>query len=74
MPSRSAASGVTEPGAPPRAGDALPEALEALLSEVEASAPSADFDARSWLWMLLLGVLLPVGLIAYGWWAAGGNR
>ena len=26
-----------------------------------------DFDAASWLWLILLGVLLPVALLLYGW-------
>jgi hypothetical protein len=27
----------------------------------------ADFDAASWVWMILLGVVLPVALLLWGW-------
>ena len=48
--------------------DSLPEALAARLAAVEAHAADADFDASSWAWMALLGVLLPVVLLILGWW------
>ena len=49
-------------------GDPLPEALAARLAAVEAHAADADFDRTSWIWMVLLGVLLPIVLLALGWW------
>ena len=48
--------------------EALPEALAARLAAVETHAVDADFDHTSWIWMVLLGVLLPVALLALGWW------
>lgn len=43
------------------------ELLEKRLREVESTASTTDFDAMGWFWMILLGVILPLGLIAYGW-------
>jgi hypothetical protein len=48
---------------------ALPPQLEARIAVVENAAPTSDFDATSWLWMILLGVALPLILLAVGWWA-----
>ena len=48
---------------------ALPPQLEARIAVVENAAPTSDFDASSWLWMLLLGVAIPLILLAVGWWA-----
>jgi hypothetical protein len=48
---------------------ALPPQLEARITVVESAAPTSDFDATSWLWMILLGVALPLMLLAVGWWA-----
>lgn len=74
-PRHTAATGVAEGRGPTSEfGGPLPDALEARLREVESNAPSTDFDANSWLWMILLGALLPIGLIAYGWWATGAAR
>jgi hypothetical protein len=42
--------------------------LAARLAAVEAHGAGADFDAVSWAWMLLLGVVLPAVLLAIGWW------
>ncbi|MEP6883259.1 MAG: hypothetical protein ABJC66_00785 [Gammaproteobacteria bacterium] len=47
----------------------LPPELEARIAALENSAPAADFDAASWIWMVLLGVVLPLLLLAAGWWA-----
>lgn len=48
---------------------ALPPQLEARIAAVENAAPRSDFDASSWLWMMLLGVAIPLILLAVGWWA-----
>jgi hypothetical protein len=48
---------------------ALPPELEARIAAFEKAAPAADFDTASWIWMILLGVAIPVALLAAGWWA-----
>jgi hypothetical protein len=45
----------------------LPPELEARVAALEAGASDADFDALSWVWMLLFGIVLPVSLIVLGW-------
>jgi len=58
------AQGNISPQAP-----ALPPQLEARIAVVESAAPQSDFDASSWFWMILLGVAIPLILLAVGWWA-----
>jgi hypothetical protein len=41
--------------------------LEARLTQAEAAARHNDFDATGWLWMIVLGVVLPAALILAGW-------
>ncbi len=53
----------------PRQTPSLPADLEARIGEFEHAGPSRDFDATSWFWMILLGVAIPLGLLAVGWWA-----
>jgi hypothetical protein len=48
---------------------ALPPQLEARIAVLEKAAPTADFDAASWFWMFLLGIAIPLILLAVGWWA-----
>jgi hypothetical protein len=56
--------------APPRAPPpSLPPELEARIEEFERAAPRPDFDAASWLWMMLLGIAIPLALLIIGWWA-----
>ena len=50
------------------ASGALPAALEARIVLLESAADDEDFDAASWFWMLLLGLVLPAVAIALGWW------
>lgn len=45
-------------------GSELDRRIEALESGAEAGS---DFDAASWFWMLLLGLVVPVGLLLWGW-------
>ena len=45
----------------------LPAELENRIAAIEAHSASADFDAASWAWMLLLGVALPAVLLVAGW-------
>ncbi len=44
----------------------VPMELEARLAAAPAAAPHGDFDAMSWLWMILLGVIVPIALIVIG--------
>jgi hypothetical protein len=48
---------------------ALPPDLAARIAAFESAAPPEDFDIASWLWMLLLGIAIPLVLLAVGWWA-----
>jgi hypothetical protein len=41
--------------------------LEARVAELEACASDTDFDAVSWVWMMLFGIALPVSLMVLGW-------
>ncbi len=47
--------------------EALPAELEARIAALESSASDRDFDARSWFWMVLFGIVLPAALIVLGW-------
>jgi hypothetical protein len=50
--------------------DLQPPELEARVAALEhESGQGRDFDAVSWCWLLLLGVLLPAVLLLLGWWA-----
>ncbi len=42
--------------------------LHRRLAALETHGTTADFDASSWAWMMLLGVVLPAVLLAIGWW------
>lgn len=44
----------------------LPPELEARISALERNASGADFDAASWFWMILFGVLVPALLLLLG--------
>ena len=57
------------PGSIPPQAPALPPQLEARIAVIESAAPASDFDASSWFWMILLGVAIPLILLAVGWWA-----
>jgi hypothetical protein len=46
----------------------LPPELERRIDLLEGDAAAQrDFDPRSWLWLILLGVVLPVVLLILGW-------
>ncbi len=48
--------------------NSLPAELERRIAALESGAAAGeDFDARSWFWMLLFGVALPVALLLWGW-------
>ena len=48
---------------------ALPAELEARLAALETGAAGSDFDGLSWFWMILIGIVIPILLLAIGWWA-----
>ena len=46
----------------------LPAELERRISALESGAQTgADFDVASWCWIILLGIVLPVALLFWGW-------
>lgn len=47
--------------------DRLPSELVRRIDALENAAAQRDFDRRSWLWLVLLGVVLPVALLIVGW-------
>jgi hypothetical protein len=48
--------------------DELPAELEERISALENPAQQgSDFDLRSWLWLILLGLALPLSLLVWGW-------
>jgi hypothetical protein len=47
----------------------LPPQLEARITAFERTPPAPDFDAASWFWMIVLGLAIPLLLLAVGWWA-----
>ncbi len=51
----------------PAQGPPLPPELEARIAALEAGAARSDFDAASWLWMILFGIAVPVILLIIGW-------
>jgi len=51
----------------------LPPALEARIAALEAEPPQSDFGAWGWLWMIVLCVILPMGLLVVGWWLIPGR-
>ena len=59
MRSRSPAIPVTEE-------PALPPELEARIATLEADPQRGDFDAVSWFWMLLFGIVVPLVLVVAG--------
>jgi hypothetical protein len=53
----------------PAPAPALPPELEARIAAFESAAPPSVFDIASWCWIILLGVAIPLVLLAVGWWA-----
>ena len=52
---------------------ALPPELEARIAALETAAAAPEFDRRSWLWMILLGGVLPLLCLVIGWYAGRGG-
>jgi hypothetical protein len=44
----------------------LPAELEARIAALESEPAGEDFDRRSWLWMILFGIVLPLLLVVIG--------
>jgi hypothetical protein len=48
-----------------------PATLEERLVALESGREMGeDFDFRSWVWMIVLGIVIPVVLLGIGWWYA----
>jgi hypothetical protein len=48
--------------------DELPPELQARITALEDPArQGSDFDAVSWAWLILLGVVIPMALLVWGW-------
>jgi hypothetical protein len=45
----------------------LPAELERRIEALERESNPQDFDGRGWLWLALLGIVLPVLLLIVGW-------
>jgi hypothetical protein len=45
----------------------MPPELEARIVALEQADRCEDFDAVSWIWMVLFGVVLPLTLVCIGW-------
>jgi hypothetical protein len=46
----------------------IPAELERRIRALEsAEGQGEDFDANSWLWLFILGILLPVIALIWGW-------
>jgi hypothetical protein len=50
------------------ARERLDPELERRIAALESGTDAgADFDVRSWLWMVLLGIVGPAALLVWGW-------
>jgi hypothetical protein len=47
--------------------DIPPELEERLAALTDPARQAPDFDASSWLWLILLGVVVPLALLVWGW-------
>jgi len=48
--------------------DDLPPGLSERIEALEnPTQQGADFDARSWGWLILLGIGVPLALLIWGW-------
>jgi hypothetical protein len=48
--------------------DNLPPELQERITALEDPAQQgSDFDVVSWVWLILLGVIVPFGLLLWGW-------
>jgi len=49
------------------ADDLPPELQERITALEDPTRQGSDFDAVSWFWLILLGVVVPVALLVWGW-------
>jgi len=47
--------------------DPLPPELARRIELLEEEPVGPDFDPVSWMWLILLGLVLPIGLLVLGW-------
>jgi hypothetical protein len=47
--------------------DSLPPELARRIDALEARPAAPDFDPLSWVWLALLGLVLPIALLILGW-------
>jgi hypothetical protein len=57
----------------PEVNDEIPSALEERFLLVEDAAARSDFDAASWIAMVILGAAIPILLIIWGYHFAAGS-
>jgi len=51
-----------------RMADDLPPELQERITALEDPArQGSDFDGVSWVWLILLGVIVPLALLVWGW-------
>ena len=67
MRRHSPARPVTDSSADEAAAPIDPPELAARIAALESTGERTDFDALSWFWMILFGILLPLGLLILGW-------
>jgi hypothetical protein len=49
------------------AEDLPPELQERITALEDPALQGSDFDAVSWFWLILLGIVVPVALLVWGW-------
>ena len=47
--------------------ESLPPELARRIEVLERQPSGPDFDPASWMWLALLGLVLPIGLLVIGW-------
>jgi hypothetical protein len=58
---------VTEAARDPASQAPQPPELEARIAALEQADNGEDFDRRSWFWMVVFGIALPLALVLIGW-------
>jgi hypothetical protein len=47
--------------------ESLPPELERRIEWLQQQPLGPDFDPASWMWLALLGLVLPIALLVIGW-------